>query len=346
MDTISLIIPVYNMEVHLRRCLESIIDQTYKNIEIILINDGSKDNTLKICKEYLALDKRIKVIDKVNEGVSVARNYGLEAATGDYIGFIDPDDWIEPNMYESMLETIKSNNCNIAFCNYYKDNKFNSSQKTFKFKKDVLGKLDIIDELIGNMIGIEDILPRYYNVMGCVWRCLYKREFIEKYQLRFKPGITIMEDLIFTIEALIYCDKVCIDHNVLYHYMQNKTSSLHKYNKKMWLDQMAVHETLEGMLKDADLDEYMRNRLDSRYIAMAACAIGNEMYRSNAKMKKKMELVKYIVKDEKLKVVLERAKNYNIENLKDLKNKDEALKETKIIKNLQTFINTSKEEIQ
>lgn len=345
MEIISIIIPVYNMEKHLARCLDSVINQTYKNIEIILVNDGSKDNSLKICREYQYKDNRIKIVDKVNEGVSVARNYGLEAATGDYIGFIDPDDWIEPNMYESMLETIKNNNCNIAFCNYFKDNKFNSSPKTFKFKKDVLGKLDIIDELIGNMIGIEDIIPRYYNVMGCVWRCLYKRDFIEKYQVRFKPGITIMEDLLFTIEALIYCDKVCINHKALYHYMQNKASSLHKYNKKMWLDQIDVHEALENMIKDADLDEYMRNRLDSRYIAMAACAIRNEMHKSDAKMKKKMEIVRYIIKDEKLKVVLERAKNYNIENLKDLKNKEEALKETKIIKNLQTFINTSEEEI-
>lgn len=345
MEIISIIIPVYNMEKYLARCLDSIISQTYSNIEIILVNDGSKDNSLNICREYQNMDKRIKVIDKVNEGVSVARNHGLEAATGDFIGFVDPDDWIEPNMYESMHEIINSNNCNIAFCNYFKDNKFSSSQKTFKFKKDVLEKLDIINELIGNMIGIEDILPKYYNVMGCVWRCLYKKEFIDKYVLRFKPSITIMEDLIFTIEALLYCDKVCIDHSILYHYMQNKSSSLHSYNQKFWSDQMVVHEILENMLKNADLDEYMRNRLDSRYIAMATCAIGNEMYRSGAKMKKKMELVKYIIKDEKLKVVLDRAKKYNIENLKDINKKEEALRETKIIKSIQTFINTSEEDI-
>jgi len=345
MEIISIIIPIYNTEKYLARCLDSIISQTYSNVEIILVNDGSRDNSLKICKEYQNTDNRIKVIDKVNEGVSVARNHGLEVATGDYVGFVDPDDWIEPNMYESMFRTINKNKCNIAFCNYFKDNKFSSSPKKFKFKKNILGKLDIIDELIGNMIGIEDIIPKYYNIMGCVWRCLYRKEFIDKHNLRFKPGITIMEDLIFTIEALIYCDKVCIDHSILYHYMQNKSSSLHKYNQKMWIDQISVHDTLESMLKDCDLDEYMRNRLDSRYIAMSACAIGNEMYKGNTKFKKKMELVKYIVKDEKLKEVLERAKNYNIENLKDLKNKEEAIKETKIIKSLQTFINTSEEKI-
>lgn len=339
MEIISIVIPIYNVEKYLKRCLDSIESQTYNNIEIILVNDGSKDNSLNICKEYQKKDKRIKIIDKVNEGVSVARNAGLEASSGQFIGFVDPDDWIEPNMYESMYRTINDYNCNIAFCNYSKDKKISNLSKTFKFKKNVLGKLDIIDNLMSNMIGIEDIIPKYYNVMGCVWRCLYKKEFIDKYKIRFKPGITIMEDLVFTIEALIYCDKVCIDHNVLYHYMQNKSSSLHAYNQKMWLDQIMVHEILENMLKEADLDEYMRNRLDSRYIAMAACSIGNEVYKSNEKMKKKMELVKYIINDEKLKEVLERARNYNIQNLKDLKNRDDAVKETKIIKKLLNYIN-------
>ena len=343
MDVISIVIPVYNMEKYLKRCLNSIEKQTYKNIEIILVNDGSRDSSLQICKEYQKIDARIKIIDKTNEGVSVARNVGIEAATGKFIAFVDPDDWIEPNMYESMHKTIENYKCNIAFCNYSKDNKYSSSPRLLKVKKNVLGKLDIINELICNMIGIGDILPKYYNIMGCIWRCLYSKEFINKFNLRFKPGITIMEDLIFNIEALIYCEKVCIDRGVLYHYMQNKSSSLHGYIENMWTDQIAVHEVLENVLCDAGLDEYMRNRLDSRYIAMAACSIGNEMYRGSANIKDKMDAVKCILNYEKLKLTLERAKHYNIENIKDFKNKDEVVRETKVIKNLLDYINTSEE---
>ena len=340
MDIISIIIPVYNVEKYLERCLNSIIQQTYANIEIILVNDGSRDSSLQICREYQSKDNRIKIIDKVNEGVSVARNKGLEAATGKFIGFVDPDDWIEPKMFGSMHKTIQKNKCDIAFCNYSKDTKISSSPKLLKTKKDVLNKQEIIDELICNMIGIEDILPKYYNIMGCVWRCLYRKDFIDKYNLRFKPGITIMEDLIFTVESLINANSVCIDRGVWYHYMQNKTSSLHAYIENMWNDQIRVHDTLEQMLSNEGLDEYMRNRLDSRYIAMAACSIGNEMYRSTAPIKEKMDAVKIIINDEKLKAVIERAKKFNFESIKNSKNKEEIAKETKIIKGLLKFMNS------
>ncbi len=336
MSLISIIVPVYNVEKYLKRCLDSLINQTYKNIEIILVNDGSKDNSLKILKEYQKKDDRIIIIDKINEGVSVARNTGIKAASGKYIGFVDPDDWIENNMYENMLNTIEKYDCNIAFCNYSKDSKIKITKKTLKIKKNVLGKLDIINDLICNMVGVNDF-PKYHYVMGCVWRCLYKKSFIDQYNLRFIPKITIMEDLLFTIEALIYCDKVCIDRGFYYHYMKNKSSSLHKYNKKMWMDQVKVHNILENLIKEADLDEIMQNRLDSRYIAMAACAVNNEMKKNDAKLKYKINNIKYIFKDEKLKEVLRRSKNYNKENFKDIIKSDEKHyieKENKIIKRL------------
>ena len=339
MDVISIVVPVYNMERYLERCLNSIMQQTYTNIEIILVNDGSKDNSLQICLEYQKKDARIKIIDKQNEGVSVARNVGMDAATGKYIGFVDPDDWIEPEMYKSMHDTIKINKCDIVFCNYSKDTKISNSPRLFKTKKDVLYKSDIIDEFISNMIGIEDILPKYYNIMGCIWRCLYRKDFIVKHNLKFIPGITIMEDLIFTVEALINCDKICIDRGVWYHYMQNKTSSLHTYIENMWSDQIIVHDTLERLLISAGLIDYLRHRLDSRYIAMAACSVGNELYRSSANIKDKMDEVKVIINDTKLKAALDRAKKYKIDNIKYIKNKDEIAKETKEAKIIKSLIN-------
>lgn len=340
MSLISLVIPVYNSQKYLERCLNSVIAQTHSNIEIILVNDGSKDNSIEICREYQKKDNRIRVIDKVNEGVSVARNTGIEAARGAFIGFIDADDWIEPQMYESMYKVIEETDSDIAFCNYSKDTKLKSYVKLLKIEKHVLGKTDIINELISNIVGIDDILPKYYNIMGCVWRCLYKKELIQDFNLRFNPNIKIMEDLIFNIEALIHSQRVCIDHGVWYHYMQNKTSSLHTYIENMWNSQIAVHEILEKLLTEANLDEYMRPRLDSRYIAMAACSLGNELYRSNAPVKDKMEIAKIIINDEKLKIALERAKKYNIENIKSLKGKsrDDVHKENRLIRHLQNFI--------
>ena len=100
MVKISIVIPIYNAEDHLQRCVDSVLNQTEKNIEIILVDDGSKDNSIEICKNYLNQDKRVQLIHQENSGVSAARNRGIEQACGEYIGFIDSDDWIEPNMYE------------------------------------------------------------------------------------------------------------------------------------------------------------------------------------------------------------------------------------------------------
>lgn len=338
---ISIIIPIYNSEKYLARCIETVIGQTYKNLEIILVNDGSRDKSLNICKYYQSKDSRIVIIDKINEGVSVARNTGIDAATGKYIGFVDADDWIEPNMYESMLNNIEKYKCNIAFCNFTKDTKYSRYFKKINVNKNVLSKLDIINELIANMIGIEDILPKYHYVMGSIWRCLYNRDFLNKYNLKFRSGISIMEDLVFNIQALIFCDKVCIDHGYYYHYIKNKSSSLHTYNEKMWHDNVQVHNLLEQILHDADLDEYLRNRLDSRYIAMAACAVGNEVYRGNAKLNQRIRVAKYIMNDSKLKEVLNRAKLNNFKNLRYLRSKEEARLERTAIKNLLIYTKNS-----
>ncbi|UJF15261.1 glycosyltransferase [Jeotgalibaca sp. MA1X17-3] len=121
MIKVSIIVPVYNVEKYLKKSIESLMNQTLKDIEIILVNDGSTDNSLFICKQYEKKDFRIKVIDKNNGGVSSARNIGIELASGQYIGFIDPDDWIEPEMYEKMYSKIEKTKSDVCICNYIKE---------------------------------------------------------------------------------------------------------------------------------------------------------------------------------------------------------------------------------
>lgn len=115
---ISVIIPVYKVEKYIVKCVESILAQTYRNLEIILVDDGSPDNCPGICDEFAALDTRVRVIHKDNSGVSDARNIGLNVAKGEYIGFIDSDDWIAPNMYETLLASIIKYDADIAVCDY------------------------------------------------------------------------------------------------------------------------------------------------------------------------------------------------------------------------------------
>ena len=307
MKLVSIIVPIYNAQSYLNRCLDSLLAQTLEEIEIILINDGSKDGSLAICREYAQRDARVIVIDQENAGVSAARNAGIDRATGQYIGFVDPDDWAEPQMYECMYEKIQALGCPVCFCNYYKDDKNNSVPKRFKVKKDLLNKQEVIKIIVSNMVGADDIMPHYNYVMGCVWRCLYERSFIEKHHLRFEESIGFMEDLVFNVSALLKVDSLCIVPEFLYHYVQNPKSILHTYNKNMWTDQMKVHSLLEEVIKEAGLEEMMRNRLDMRYVGMAFGAIYNEVNgKSKNSVKYKMDKVKEICADKKLKLSLER----------------------------------------
>ena len=145
-DLISIIIPVYNVEQYLSRCIDSVINQTYKNLEIILIDDGSTDDSGEICDEYALKDNRIKVMHKQNGGVSSARNEGLDISKGNYIGFIDSDDFIEKDMYEFLYDLLTKNNCDISCCNkfIFKDNKFIAS-KSFP-KGNVLSFNEVLND--------------------------------------------------------------------------------------------------------------------------------------------------------------------------------------------------------
>ena len=120
MDTISVIVPVYKVEPYLKQCVDSIINQTYKNLEIILVDDGSTDNCGKICDEYASKDNRIKVLHIENGGPAVARNAGLDIATGKYIGYVDSDDYIEPDMYETLYNAMIKTNAGLVVCNWYR----------------------------------------------------------------------------------------------------------------------------------------------------------------------------------------------------------------------------------
>ena len=147
MVKVSIIVPVYNSEKYLKKCIESIQKQTLKDMQIILINDGSTDNSLSICKEYQKRDNRIEVIDKANMGVSSARNTGIEAAIGEYIGFVDADDWIEPEMYENMYHQVKQMQADVCMCNYVVENNRGSTPVLLELKQNLLQRNEIINDM-------------------------------------------------------------------------------------------------------------------------------------------------------------------------------------------------------
>ena len=206
---ISVIVPVYKTEGLLDRCVESIVGQTYKNLEIILVDDGSPDNCPAMCDEWAEKDSRIRVIHKENGGVSSARNAALDIATGDYIGFVDSDDWIEPEMYSSLIQKISESGKNIALCSYYA---VEISGERYECRcvvdKEVLDKDDYFRFIV---LGGEG---------GYIWNRLYDADILK--EVRFDEDIWYSEDLLFNFKTAQKSNGAAILDKIEYNYVQKR----------------------------------------------------------------------------------------------------------------------------
>lgn len=209
---ISVIIPIYNVEEYLDRCIESIINQTFKNLEIILVNDGSTDNCLDICKKWLKIDKRIKLIDKKNGGLSDARNAGMKIAQGEYISFIDSDDSISKDFYEIMYTILLKNNSDIVECNIIDvyDNIKPKDNNLSDFVEKNYTSFEAIKELVKNN-----------DFHQTVWNKLYKKSVISNINFPYRK---LHEDEFFTWKVFKNCTKLTKINCSLYHYYHRKGS--------------------------------------------------------------------------------------------------------------------------
>lgn len=206
---VSVIIPIYQVEKYLERCIKSVINQSYKNIEIILIDDGSTDHCPTICDEYAQKDSRIIVIHKQNGGLSSARNSGLLACNGDYVSFIDSDDYIDEHMIEIMVKKIEITNSDIVCCGFYFEMDNGYISKSF-MPSLILNKSDAIDALIENT---------YLNHYS--WNKLYKKKVFKNV---YFPEGKLFEDIRTTYKLFLNADKVCLIDEYLYHYQIRKNS--------------------------------------------------------------------------------------------------------------------------
>ena len=247
---ISVIIPVYNVEKYLASCLKSVIEQTYRQIEIILVNDGSADTSGRICDDFAAQDERIKVIHKENGGPVSARNTGLRAALGKYICYIDSDDWVEPNMLEGLYQTLKEKDVDLVMCGYYEDTG-NKSKPVYHGLPE--GKYDreaLINDIYPNMM-VNEAFFEWGIIPGLVAK-LFKREIIEDYQLEEDERIKMGDDAACIYPSLLTADSIYIMHECLYHYRQVLTSLVRGFT-----DPAAEREQYKIMY------QYTRNRLMS-----------------------------------------------------------------------------------
>lgn len=224
-ELISVIVPFYNGEKYLKECIDSILNQDYKKLEILLVNDGSKDITINLLREYEEKDKRVILINQKNAGVSSARNSALDKATGKYICLIDQDDYIDKDYISYFYKLIKENNADIALTPMpYKTNENNK-----------LKKQDIIKDNIEIWSGdkaTEEML--YYNLVIAPWNKMISKEIIDQYQIRFNPSFFGGEGFSFSIDCFQRSKKVVIGHRKVYNYrVDNPNSGMTKFNMKV-----------------------------------------------------------------------------------------------------------------
>ena len=233
MPQVSIIVPVYKTEKYLTRCVESLLTQTLDDIEIILVDDGSPDNCGQLCDAFAEEDKRIRVVHKRNGGLSSARNAGLAEAHGTYVGFVDSDDDVEPDMYEKMLQAAEAYQVDFVMADYRRVARDGTSfVKTLDIDGGYYDREKIVREIFPNLIMRETI---EYGPLLSVCHCLYRRDFLAQHRLSFDEEVRWSEDNLFSAVMGYSCQSFFyMKGEALYHYYQNEKSITTSYRKGAW----------------------------------------------------------------------------------------------------------------
>ncbi|MEO2239497.1 glycosyltransferase [Dorea sp. YH-dor226] len=252
---ISVVVPIYNIEKYLLECLESIAAQTLKDIQVLLVDDGSKDSSAKICKEFIDTHPNFEYYYKENGGTASARNVGLEHAKGEYIGFVDSDDWIEPNMFEIMYQTARNVSADIVYC------RMKGLADYIHLPKGIYKEREIQDIIYPAILPhvVESGTFRTVDWGNC--SRLYKRSLVRGNHIRFYEKSRRCEDFAFAVECTLHAKcYVVLDEGELYHYRPNENSKSRAYTKNMWKSiqsLMSYMIEMTGRCKEYDFTEAM-----------------------------------------------------------------------------------------
>ncbi len=261
MTKVSIVVPIYGVEKYIRQCLDSILNQTLKDIEVILIDDGSPDKCGEIVDEYALKDSRIKVIHQVNQGYGVAVNAGLDIAQGDYVGIVEPDDYIEPDMYEKLYNQITKFDADMCKASFYKYN----SQAKSKEKENEIWKYEIqnIEDFPTDRAFTIKEYPKLFIFHASVWSNIYKRDFLEKNNIRFNnTKSSSYQDLPFMTEVVCKAEKICVLHDYLYHWRleENQNSSTSCNGEKLLMMPMQC-KNAKNIIKNLGLYEELKEAM-------------------------------------------------------------------------------------
>lgn len=299
---VSIIIPVYNAKKYLANTLDSVIKQTYKNLEIILVNDGSTDNSKDICESYAKIDKRIKVINKENGGVSSARNYGLALAKGEYISFVDSDDFLVTDMIETLVNDIQNTNAEIAVCGYWHvtEEEYKKNRKT------------ATNEEFMNLEVLVNPIKYYYSkkYMPNIWNKIFKKDLIK--DIQFDDTIHYGEDFLFCALAFIKAKKATYRDSKKYFYIKREDGlSMSQGSLEFWNGYAKSKKMLYDKLLLIDANKNLLNGVWKEY-----CIAIMAIYRYV--VHKRMPLEYYKISNLYRKIILKFLKTSDIKFLKKI----------------------------
>lgn len=279
MDLITIIVPVYNVEKYIRECIESLINQTYKNIEIILVDDGSKDKSGYICDDYAKTDSRIKVIHKKNEGLGFARNTGLKVTQGKYVTFIDSDDKADADLVERLAKGISEFDCDTCIGGFKRISESGTVSFEERYDDAIFSGTNVYNKLFARMLGSAP--DKHDAIRMSVWNVMYSMDIIREYQIEFpSERKLISEDIIWDSEYYKYAKRVKVIDSTAYNYRITPGSLTQKYKPDM-LDKICV--LYNEMVNRLSGDETKVARLQRQFFVNLRACIRQE----NPKISKK-----------------------------------------------------------
>lgn len=284
---ISIIVPIYKVEKYIRQCVDSIISQTLKDIEIILVDDGSPDNCPSICDEYAKKDNRVRVVHKENGGLISARKAGLESSSGEYVCFVDGDDWIDKDMYLKISQAISKYSPDCVITQFYYSFPDEEIKSGYLLDREYYTRAEIEKDIFPTML----FANRYYTfgILPNCWTKVFKRELLEKHLLNTDNKIRMGEDIAFTYPCLMDCQSVAFVDLPLYHYRSNPDSMTNAYDPVLSDIYFLPYEALVDKSKEAGVD--ISSQLPYYLLYLVNFVIRNEASRSNPKTKEEKNAV-------------------------------------------------------
>ena len=296
---VSVIVPVYNPGRRLIKCIESVLNQTYGDLDVILVNDGSDDGSGDICDYYASQDRRIQVIHTENNGVSIARNLGISKARGEYIQFVDSDDYVEPQMTELLVRAMVSHRTDVVMCGLRRIN----NNETITSAFNTTGCFSINDFVKENIEIISD------NVIGSPCNKVFKRGIINKHTVRYPVDVHYAEDLLFNYEYLKHSNSVVLLPDALYNYCRFNSDSLSsKFREDCYDHLYMVYKSTMGFVRRYDLDETERRLLANKFANLYVSLVGH-LYRedSTLSLAEKREILDAVFSDREVLRIIDGA---------------------------------------